>query len=95
MLNKLKSRKGESIIEALAAMVIILMVFLFMTTSIITATRINSKIKENKKDFDYSVDNIQEVKLKIDYNENYTDKEISVNRVESNAYYYYSEVTSN
>lgn len=89
MWNKLKSKSGESIIEALAAMVIILMVFLFMTTSIITATRINNKIKENKTDFDYTVDNVQEVKMRIDYNGTYTDKEITVNRVESNDYYYW------
>ena len=43
MKKKLLSRSGETLIESLAAILVAVLVFLFLTTAVVTAAKVNKK----------------------------------------------------
>ena len=54
MKKKLLSRSGETLIESLAAILVAVLVFLFLTTAVVTAARVNKKVSEYDLYFRYS-----------------------------------------
>jgi len=59
-MKKLNSKKGESILETLVALIIIVFSFTFLVQSIVVSNAINAKVKqENKgfKFFEYTINN--------------------------------------
>ena len=54
MKKKLLSRSGETLIESLAAILVAVLVFLFLTTAVVTAARVNKKVSEYDLSVQYS-----------------------------------------
>ncbi len=54
--TKIAAKSGETLIETLAAIIIAVLVLLFLSTSIITATRINKTVEEADTSFNYPVE---------------------------------------
>ena len=52
-MKKLRSKKGETLIETLTALLVATFVVLFLTTSIVVAARINKKIKDTDTSLRY------------------------------------------
>lgn len=86
-MNKIKSRKGETLIETLSAILIMLLVVLFLTTSIVSAQKMNRKVREADTSFHYSADSQEDgtVTVKIGNSEH----SFSVKYYTDNDYIYY------
>ena len=54
MLEKLRSIAGETLVESLVSMLIITMVFAFLVTAIVTATKVNDSVKAEDVSIDLS-----------------------------------------
>lgn len=52
-MKKLKDNSGETLVESLVSIVVVLLTFLFMTAAVIAAAKINSRVKEADVDFNY------------------------------------------
>ena len=53
MIQRLKEKKGETLIETLMAIIVATLVLLFLATSIVTATRVNKTVEETDTSFNY------------------------------------------
>ena len=45
-MRKLRSRRGETLVETLVSLLIVVLVMAFLATSIVAATRVNAKIRD-------------------------------------------------
>ena len=52
-MNKLREKSGETLVETLAALLVATLVLLFLSTAIVTAARINKKVKDTDTSFNY------------------------------------------
>ncbi len=90
MMKKLRSRRGESIPEVLVSMLLVVLTFLFLTGAVVSAARVNDKLKNSYSEF-HTGD---------DVTDRYADFKVSVNGVtvedvrlyEGNGYYYYDKL---
>lgn len=53
-MKKLKDSRGETIVESLAGILIISLVFVFLCSAIVSAARSNQEMKNADRDFSYS-----------------------------------------
>ena len=53
-MKKLRSASGETLIETLAALIVATLVLLFLSTSIVAASRINKKVQKTDTSFTYA-----------------------------------------
>lgn len=51
ILKKIKNGRGETLIETLVALLIVVLPFVFLSTTVVTAARINHKIREDNSSF--------------------------------------------
>ena len=45
-MRKLRSRRGETLVETLVSLLIVVLVMAFLATSIVAATRVNAKMRD-------------------------------------------------
>ena len=45
-MKKLRSRRGETLVETLVSLLIVVLVMAFLATSIVAATRVNAKMRD-------------------------------------------------
>ena len=57
-MKKLRSRRGETLVETLVSLLIVVLVMAFLATSIVAATRVNAKMRDADEagEVDYSKD---------------------------------------
>ena len=94
MKNKLKSKKGESLIETLAALLIITLTFVFLVNSITKANQLRSKADKMDIPFEYQTDVSQNGTLTVSGDYTTGEKQINVYVCPNNenpqySYYYY------
>lgn len=53
-MKKWKDSRGETLVESLAGILIISLVFVFLCSAIVAAARSNAQVREMNKDFSYS-----------------------------------------
>ena len=46
-MRKLRSRRGETLVETLVSLLIVVLVMAFLATSIVAATRVNAKVRDD------------------------------------------------
>lgn len=46
LMRKLRSRRGETLVETLVSLLIVVLVMAFLATSIVAATRVNAKMRD-------------------------------------------------
>ena len=87
-MNKLRNNRGETLVESLASILIAVLAFGILATSVVTAEKINAKTRNTNVMFHYDETN----KTKKDIELKSTDKTGSgtVLLYKSNGYYYYS-----
>ena len=95
MKNKLKSKKGESLIETLAALLIITLTFVFLLNSITRANQLKIKADKMDKPFEYqSEETYQSGTIKVTGDYQTGEKQIKVYVCPNDdnpeySYYYY------
>lgn len=63
-MRKLQNRRGETLIETLMALLIATLVILFLATAVVTAARVNDRVRENDVSFRYE-DTTQQSELTL------------------------------
>ena len=53
-MKKLRNSRGETLVESLAAILIIAVVFVFLSSAIVSAARSNEQLRRSDQDFKYS-----------------------------------------
>lgn len=53
MRKKLRSQRGDTLVETLAALLIVVLTMVFLATSIVTAARINAGVRETDTSLHY------------------------------------------
>ena len=94
-MNKLRDNRGETLIESLVSVLIAVLAFAVLATSVVTAEKINAKTREERKDngmFSYTGAKSTDKTVKLT-GEGASGKKTGSGKVslyESNGYYYYS-----
>lgn len=89
-MNKLRDNRGETLIESLVSVLIAVLAFAMLATSVVTAEKINAKTRQERKE-----------KGMFSYTNESTDKKVTltgtgrtvtgtVSLYESKGYYYYN-----
>ena len=91
-MNKLRDNRGETLIESLVSVLIAVLAFAVLATSVVTAEKINAKTRQERKEkgmFSYTdaPPSIGEVTLTGKNGRTVTG---TVSLYESNGYYYYN-----
>ncbi len=60
-MKKLKSNSGETLIEALAALLVVAITISFLSIAITTAAKLNEKVRENTGAFKYDGASVEDV----------------------------------
>ena len=93
-MNKLRNNRGETLVESLVSILIAVLAFGILATSVVTAEKINAKTREERKDngmFSYTNAAPQPPDKKVTLNGNSGKRGTGkVSLYESNGYYYYS-----
>ena len=92
-MNKLKDKRGETLIESLVSVLIAALAFAFLATAAVSAEKINAKTREERKDNGmFSYTNAAPLPLDKKVTLTGTGRTVTgkVSLYESNGYYYYS-----
>ena len=67
MRKKLCSRRGETLVESLCAILVITLVFVFLCGAIVSAARANKQVRDSNQSFtfDYETQDGQELKMTV------------------------------
>lgn len=67
MKKKLCSRRGETLVESLCAILVITLVFVFLCGAIVSAARANKQVRDSNQSFtfDYETQDGQELKMTV------------------------------
>lgn len=93
-MNKLRDNRGETLIESLVSVLIAVLAFAVLATSVVTAEKINAKTRNTNVMFRYdrATKQDKEIELKVAGKSGKSGKSDSgdVTLYESNGYYYYN-----
>ena len=90
-MNKLRDNRGETLIESLVSVLIAVLAFAVLATSVVTAEKINAKTRNTNVMFRYdrATKQDKEIELKVAGKSGKSDSD-NVTLYESNGYYYYN-----
>lgn len=88
-MKKLRSQRGETLVETLVSILIIVLTFVFLTTAAVTAAKINSKVRETDVSFRFSADAGQSQTLQLTGRNGHSGS-AEVRLYEENGYLYYT-----
>lgn len=90
-MNKLRDNRGETLIESLVSVLIAVLAFGILATSVVTAEKINAKTRQERKEkgmFSYTDAKSTDKKVELTGTGRTVTGKVSL--YESNGYYYYS-----
>lgn len=90
---KLRSQKGETLIETLAALLIATLVLAFLANSVVAATKLNAAVRDKDDSFRYSVHPAQSTLKLTVKGANYTETIPVTEYQEENGFRRYSQRT--
>lgn len=90
-MKKIRDVRGETLVETLAALLIIMFAVLFLTGSVVTAARSNAKMRNIDNSVHFNGDP-ESGTVVISGDTGTDDVEIAVNVYTDNGYRYYSEM---
>lgn len=64
-MDKLKSNKGETLIESLVALLVVAMAIAFLSTAVVTATDLNKRVRNNTNAFKYDGASVADAKAQV------------------------------
>lgn len=90
-MNKLRDNRGETLIESLVSVLIAVLAFAVLATSVVTAEKINAQTRNTNVMFRYdrATKQDKEIELKVAGKSGKSDSD-NVTLYESNGYYYYN-----
>lgn len=89
-MNKLRDNRGETLIESLVSVLIAVLAFAVLATSVVTAEKINAQTRNTDVMFRYDRATKQEQDKKIELQGTGKSGTGDVTLYESNGYYYYN-----
>ncbi len=89
MLKRIKNKKGETLIEVLVSLVIIVLIMVMLPAAVVVAADLNSKAEKENLSSTMQRDNLKTATVKIKYDETEKDLTGKVNVYESEGYYFY------
>ena len=89
-MNKLRNNRGETLVESLVSILIAVLAFGILATSVVTAEKINAKTRNTDVMFRYDEATKQDQDKKIELKGAVKSGSGTVLLYESNGYYYYS-----
>ncbi len=87
-MKKLRSKAGETLLETLFALLIIVLSMSFLATAIAVAAKLNHQLLQTNQDFSYTTDKPHNDQTVVVNGQN-----VTVTIYESNGYYYYDYET--
>ena len=87
-MNKLRDNRGETLVESLVSILIAVLAFGILATSVVTAEKINAKTRNTNVMFHY--DETNKTKKDIELKGAVESGSGKVSLYENNGYYYYS-----
>lgn len=89
-LKKLKEKGGETLVETLVAILIITLCMAFLTTSAVTASRVNAAASEEYKKTDFSFEGAEQTEKTVTVKYGISGSaDITVTEYAKNGLYYY------
>ncbi len=92
-MKKLIDKSGETLIEALTAILIMVLVFTAMTTALSTSAEINQKVRNTDNSFAYSEEEGSPISVEIKGESGFEPLRIEARLYSNNDYYYYEPPT--
>lgn len=90
-MNKLRDNRGETLVESLVSILIAVLAFGILATSVVTAEKINAKTRNTNVMFQYDkAEEIDGKKVELKSTDKTKTGSGKVSLYESNGYYYYS-----
>lgn len=92
-MKKLRDNRGETLIESLVSVLIAVLAFAVLATSVVTAEKINAKTRQERKEkgmFSYAVDKSKNETVPVTLTGNGKTVTGTVSLYESKGYYYYN-----
>ena len=90
-MNKLRNNRGETLVESLVSILIAVLAFGILATSVVTAEKINAKTRNTNVMFQYDkAEEIDGKKVELKSTDKTKTGSGKVSLYESNGYYYYS-----
>ena len=87
-MKKLKDSRGETLVEALMAIIIAVLAFAALTTAVLTAGKINARVRNTDVSFRYSGSTQSDGRVTLSGGLGTGGGDVTV--YESNGYYYYT-----
>lgn len=92
MRKKLRSQRGDTLMETLAALLLVVLTMAFLATSLVTAARINAEVRQTDTALKYDDDDEGETKpLTITRENNSVEKNVKVYETKGGYRYYTHE----
>ncbi len=88
MRKKLRSQRGDTLTETLAALLLVVLTMAFLATSLVTAARINAGIRQTDTALKYDDDEGEKKTLTITRENNSVTKSVTVYETEGGYRYY-------
>lgn len=87
-MKKLKQSRGETLVETLVSLLIAVLSFGILATSVVTAARINAKTRAADVSFRYEAEDVRTAAVQLTGRAGRTTGDVAV--YENNGYYYYA-----
>lgn len=88
MRKKLRSQRGDTLTETLAALLLVVLTMAFLATSLVTAARINAGVRQTDTALKYDDDEGEKKTLTITRENNSVEKNVTVYETEGGYRYY-------
>ena len=88
MRKKLRSQRGDTLTETLAALLLVVLTMAFLATSLVTAARINAGVRQTDTALKYDDDEVEKKTLTITRENNSVTKSVTVYETEGGYRYY-------
>lgn len=91
MRKKLRSQRGDTLTETLAALLLVVLTMAFLATSLVTAARINAEVRQTDTALKYDDDEGETKPLTITRENNSVEKNVKVYETKGGYRYYTHE----
>ena len=88
MRKKLRSQRGDTLTETLAALLLVVLTMAFLATSLVTAARINAEVRQTDTALKYDDDEGEKKTLTITRENNSVEKNVKVYETTGGYRYY-------
>lgn len=88
MRKKLRSQRGDTLMETLAALLLVVLTMAFLATSLVTAARINAEVRQTDTALKYDDDEGETKPLTITRENNSVEKNVKVYETKGGYRYY-------